>query len=158
MADSLKPLAISHLRAERVGFEPTMDYSIRDFESRALDRTMRPLQAGWIIAESRNQSIFGRVRLGDLPLVSRPRLGVQYPSVARRSLSRRGGRQAFIPKREPASTGFVQLWTLAPAASAGVTCTQSVPGGFRSFHPRARANRSRVATRAGSLSPRRINP
>ena len=31
-------------------------------------------------------------------------------------------------------------------------------GGFRSLRPRARATRSRVPTRAGSLSPRRINP
>jgi len=37
----------------------------------------RPLQAGDV----------------GLPLVSRPHLGVQYPSAARRSLSRCGGRQ-----------------------------------------------------------------
>ncbi len=31
--------------AEREGFEPPVAYATRDFESRALDRTMRPLRS-----------------------------------------------------------------------------------------------------------------
>ena len=43
----------------------------------------------------------------------------------------------------PTPTGLVQLW---------ITCTRSVPGGFHLLSPRARANGSFVATRAGALT------
>ena len=92
-----------------------------------------------------------------------PILGVQYLSAIRRSPLPRVRRVACIPKGRLAPTGLVQLWTLTCAVPggawhAGVTCTLRVPGGFRPFLPRARANRSRVAARAGTLSPRRMNP
>lgn len=64
------------------------------------------------------------------------------PSSARFGSTRRGRRPVQIPEWEPTLTSSVKL----------------LCGSFRSFDPHAQANRPRVATRAGGLTRRRINP
>ena len=60
----------------------------------------------------------------DLPLVPRARLGVQYPSVARRHPSRRVWRRALIPKGDATPTGLVQLRIMRRLSPASSTRTR----------------------------------
>ena len=94
-----------------------------------------------------------------LSLVSLCLLGVQYHPGARPGSSRRGGHPVWIQVGiHPDRLGSTLDTYAVPGEAwhAGVTCTLRVPGGFRPFLPRARANRSRVAVRVGYHRAARI--